>query len=31
MGLLHYLGECGETVKLSLSNNRRPGWTAMSD
>ena len=23
-------GGCGETIKLSLSKNRRPRWTAMS-
>lgn len=24
-------GGCGETIKLSLSKNRRPKWTAVSD
>ena len=27
----HCPGGCGETIKLSLSKNRRPRWTAMSD
>ncbi len=27
----HCLGGCGETIKLSLSKNGRPRWTAISD